>query len=218
MQHSTTTVFPDLLFEIACNSQNTCWPQNNCCSSALNFLEAQGSIQTCRQIRCWFHWWDFHPLPLLEPEILQNGEGAQNGSDRGDTGAVRTSTPLGSSFCNQKVSPIKLTRLTSDPLENFSFCNTQQSRWMFQCFKMNVNIDVSLASTPRESSARVQGPSHCTATLPVLDELRMNCADSCGYQSAAAKRLMLIWDTLGKVQWHLMAKLLSLLNKTWKSN
>lgn len=52
---------------------------------------------------------------------------------------------------------------------------------------MNVNIDVSLASTPRESFARVQGPSHDTATRSVLDELRMNCADSYGYQSAAAK-------------------------------
>lgn len=72
---------------------------------------------------------------------------------------------------------------------------------------MNVNIDVSLASIPRESFARMQGPSHCTATLPVLDELKGNRADSYGYQNAAAKRLVLIWDTLGKVQWYLMAKL-----------
>lgn len=55
---------------------------------------------------------------------------------------------------------------------------------------MNANIDVSLASTSRESFARGQGPSHCTATLPVLDELRMNCAASYGYQIAAAKRLL----------------------------
>lgn len=66
-------------------------------------------------------------------------------------------------------------RLTFDPLENFRFCNTQQSCWTFQHFKMNLNIDVSLASTPRESFARVQGPSQCTATLPALDKLRTNC-------------------------------------------
>lgn len=118
---------------------------------------------------------------------LQSEEGEQNGSDRGETGAVRTSTPLGSSLCNQKVSSIKLARLTFDLLENFSFWNTQQSCWTFQHFEMNVNIDVSLASTPRESFARVQGPSHDTATRSVLDELRMNWADSYGYQSAAAK-------------------------------
>lgn len=70
---------------------------------------------------------------------------------------------------------------------------------MFQHFKMNVNIDVSLASTPKESFARVQGPSHGTATLSDLDELRMNCADSYGYQSAAAKMFVVIWDTLWKV-------------------
>lgn len=157
-------------------------------------------------------------LSALVWTCLQSGEGAQNGSDRGDTGAARTSTPLGSSLCNQKVSSIKLARLTFDLLENFSFCNTQQSCWTFQHFKMNVNIDVSLASTPRESFARVQGPSHGTATQTILDKLRMNCADSYGYQSAAAKRFVAIWDTLGKVQWCLMAKLLSLLNKTWKSN
>lgn len=55
---------------------------------------------------------------------------------------------------------------------------------------MDANIDVSLASTSRENFARVQGPSHCTATLPVLDELRMNCEASYGYQTAAAKRLL----------------------------
>lgn len=214
MQHSSTAIFYDLSFEITCNGQNTCQPQNNCCSLALNCLDAQGSIQTGRQIRGWLHWWGFHPLPLFE--LISRG--AQNGSGRSGTRAARTSTPLGSSLCNQKVSFIKLARLTFDPLENFSFCNTQQSCWTFLHLKMNVNIDVSLASTPRESFARVQGPSHCTATLPVLDELRMNCADSFGYQSAAAKRFVLIWDTLGKVQWYLMAKLLSLLNKTWKSN
>lgn len=57
---------------------------------------------------------------------------------------------------------------------------------------MNANIDVSLASAPRESFARVQGPSHCTATLPALDELGTNCAASYGYQTTAAKRLVVL--------------------------
>lgn len=171
MQHSTTAIFWDLSFEITCNSQNTCQPKNNCCSLAQKCLDVQGSIQTGRQNRGWLHWWGFHPLPLFE--LISRG--AQNGSGRGDTRAARTSTPLGSSLCNQKVSFIKLARLTFDPLENFRFCNTQQSCWTFQHFKMNLNIDLSLASTPRESFARVQGPSHWTATLPALDKLRTNC-------------------------------------------
>lgn len=192
MQHSTTTIFPDLSFEIACTSnfkmfQNTCQPQNNCCSSALNCLDAQGSIQTCRQIRGTSLMW-LSPFALVWT-YFESGEGAQNGSDRGDTGAVRTSSPLGSSLCNEKVSFIKLARLTFDSLKNFSLCNTKESCWTFQHFKMNVNIDVSLASTSRKSFARVQGPSHCTAKLSVLDELKWTVQIHMGTKAQLPKGL-----------------------------
>lgn len=69
---------------------------------------------------------------------------------------------------------------------------------MFQCFKVNANIDVSLASTPRESFARVQGPSHCTVTLPVFDKLRMLCSfvwvPNCCCQKARYAEYQTLWE------------------------
>lgn len=134
-------------------------------------------------------------LPLLAPvrSYLQSGASAQRGSDRGDRGAVRTIAPLGSS-CLQ---PRSLTCWTCKA-RTFSFCNPQRSCRMFQCFKVNANIDVSLASTPRESFARVQGRSHCTATLPVFDKLTMLCSfvwvPNCYCQKVRYAEYQTLWE------------------------
>lgn len=178
-----TIIFPGLPDKLLVTAIPLVGCNINCCSLALNCLDAQGSMQM-NEANLWLISPEGLPPLALARSNLQNDAAAPNGSDAGDRVHFTSGKLMFGTNNSHKLNWQSWLLL---PLRTSAFVTHSNH---FEHFSVSRRMQISVSHLPALPGRALPENQVLPTAPPALDELRMNCTASFMYAASAGIGLL----------------------------